>query len=312
MSVKSRLERGVAPFRRGLPTVNDTFGTLLTLPSMIYVLLLAGFPVLYLAYISVTQNVFSIVDPTEFVGLENYVRVLSSGSFWLYFANTLVYALLSIFGGLVLQLGIALVLDTDLPFKRGWQTLILLPWAVPHVISAQIWRMLFNPTFGAINWVLLELGVISEAINWFSGKWVAFTTIIVTDIWIRTPLVVLILLAGLQTIPDEYYEAARMDGAGIWDRFRHVTLPQLKNALIVALVIRTILALRAFELIYALTTGGPGNATTVVGLDIWQQLMKFTEPGYAAAEAMILVTVIYALIGLAVHLFPNVDMGEAT
>lgn len=283
----------------------------MSLPSLLYILLLVGFPILYLLYVSVTKNMFSIVEPTTVVGLDNYVTILTNKSFWVYLGNTLFYAFISVFGGLVIQLGIALMLNTDLPYQRAWQTLILVPWAVPHVITAQLWKLLFNPTFGAINWFLLELGVISSGINWFSGKWVAFFTIIVTDIWIRTPLVVLILLAGLQTIPDELYEAARIDGAGIWDRFIHITLPQLRSALIVALVIRTILALRAFELIYAMTLGGPGDATTVIGLDIWQRLMKFGEPGTAAAEAVILVAIIYSLIALAVHLFPDANMEDA-
>lgn len=311
MSIKSIYEDRKSTVRRAIPTASDSFATLLTLPSMAYIILLVGFPIIYLIYISMTTNMFSIVEPTTFIGFENYVRVLTSALFWEYFANTLFYAIISVFGGLVIQLGIALMLNTDLPYQRAWQTLILLPWAVPHVISAQVWKMMFNPTFGAINWALIELGLIADGINWFSGKWVAFFTIIVTDIWIRTPLVVLILLAGLKTIPDDLYEAARIDGAGVWDRFVHVTLPQLRSALIVALVIRTILALRAFELIYALTLGGPGDATTVVGLDIWQRLMKFSEPGTAAAEAVVLVAVIYALIGIAVYLFPNADMESA-
>jgi multiple sugar transport system permease protein len=173
-----------------------------------------------------------------------------------------------------------------------------------------LWKLLFNPSFGAINWTLREIGLIAGPINWFSGKWVAFFTIIITDIWIRTPLVVLILLAGLQTIPDDLYEAARIDGAGIWEQFRHVTLPMLRPALMTVLVIRIILALRAFDIIYAMTLGGPGNATTVIGLDIYQNLIVFGNVSYSAAEAMILVVIIYALLGVAIWAFPNTRSGK--
>jgi ABC-type sugar transport system permease subunit len=310
MSIRSKLEQR-SGFIESLPSIHgdsrDTFETALTLPSLLYVLLLAGFPVLFLLYVSMSRDLLSIVESPQFVWLKNYIVILTSPEFWGYFGNTIFFASVTVLGGMVLQLGIALMLNTDLPYRRVWQTLILLPWAVPHVITAQIWKLLFNPTFGAINWFLLETGLIEARIHWFAGKWVAFSTIIITDIWIRTPLVVLILLAGLETIPDEYYEAARMDGAGVWDRFVHITLPQLRSALIVALVIRLILALRAFELIYAMTLGGPGNATTVVALDIWERLIQYGSAGLAAAESVILVLVIYGLIAVAVYAFSSVE-----
>ena len=312
MSVRSKLPERPEFLDRESPDRSEWFETALTLPSLLYVVLVAGFPILFLAYASVHSGMLSIVEPVTFVGLQHYVTLLTSPAFWTYFGNTLFFSVVSVGGGMILQLGIALMLNTDLPYRRAWQTLILLPWAVPHVITAQLWRLLFNPTFGAINWMLLELGVIGSQIQWFSGKWVAFATIIITDVWIRTPLVVLILLAGLKTIPEEQYEAARMDGAGVVGRFIHVTLPQLQSTLIVALVIRMILALRAFELIYALTLGGPGNATTVVGLDVWQRLIQYGSAGIAAAEAMILVFTIYGLIGLAVAVFPNAEAGDVT
>lgn len=311
MSIKSKWERRPELFQNVFTDQTNTFETALTLPSLLNILLVAGFPILFLVYASVTSGMMSIIEPTRFVGLDNYITILTSREFWGYFGNTLFFAVVSVVGGMILQLGIALMLNTDLPYQRAWQTMILLPWAVPHVITAQLWKLLFNPTFGAINWFLMEVGLIGTRIHWFSGKWVAFSTIIVTDVWIRTPLVVLILLAGLKTIPEEQYEAARMDGAGIIDRFIHVTLPQLRSTLLVALVIRMILALRAFELIYALTLGGPGNSTTVVGLDVWQRLIQYGSAGLAAAEAMILVLTIYALIGLAITLVPDADMGDA-
>lgn len=299
------------PLRGDGSPFSNVFETLMTLPSFLLVVLLAGFPVLFLAAASTIDGILSIIDPVRFVGFENYIIILSSPEFWGYFGNTIFFATVSVVGGLILQLGIALMLNTDLPYTRAWQTLILLPWAVPHVITAQLWKLLFNPTFGAINWFLLEIGLINTSIQWFGSKWMAFATIIVTDIWIRTPLVVLILLAGLRSIPEEFYEAARMDGAGVVDQFIHVTLPQLKSALLVALVIRLILALRAFELIYAMTLGGPGDSTTVVGLDIWQRLLQYGEVGTAAAEAMILVFTIYALIGLAIYSFSAMSLGDA-
>lgn len=305
MSVQSRLKRGFETFRSDEQLESSRFETLASLPSLVFIIGLFGFPILFLLYVSVTQNVLSIVRPVEFVGLDNYAQVLSSAEFWEYFGNTVFFGVATIAIGLPIQLGIALMLNTDLPYQRVWQTLIIVPWAVPHVITTTLWRLLFNPTFGAINWILTSVGLISGPINWFGGKWVAFFTIVSTDIWIRTPLVVLILLAGLQTIPEEHYEAARMDGAGMWDRFVHVTLPGLRPALITVLVLRVILALRVFDIVYAMTLGGPGDATTVIGIDIFERLINYGQVSLAAAEAAVLVLLIYVMIVIALYLFPS-------
>jgi ABC-type sugar transport system permease subunit len=305
MSVQSRLKRGFELFRNDEQMESSRFETLASLPSVVFIVGLFGFPIAFLLYVSVTQNVLSIVRPVEFVGLDNYAQVLTSAEFWEYFGNTVFFSAATIAIGFPIQLGIALMLNTDLPYQRAWQTLIILPWAMPQVITTTLWRLLFNPTFGAINWILNSIGLISGPINWFGGKWVAFSTIIATDIWIRTPLVVLILLAGLQTIPKEQYEAARMDGAGTWDRFVHVTLPKLRPAIITVLVLRVILALRVFDIVYAMTLGGPGDATTVIGIDIFEKLINFGQVSLAAAEAAVLVLLIYVMIGVAVYLFPS-------
>jgi ABC-type sugar transport system permease subunit len=309
MSVQTKLIE-LNPFGGEHDQDSTLFETAMSLPSLLFILGMFGFPILFLFYTSLHVDVLAVVRPARFVGLDNYARVLTGPEFWLYFANTLFFGVVSIGAGLILQLGVALMINTDLPFRRAWQTLIILPWAVPHVITTMLWKLLFNPSFGAINWTLRELGLIAGPINWFSGKWVAFFTIIITDIWIRTPLVVLILLAGLQNIPDDLYEAARIDGAGIWQQFRHVTLPMLRPALITVLVIRIILALRAFDIIYAMTLGGPGDATTVIGMDIYDNLIVFGDVSYAAAEAMILVFIIYVMLALAIWAFPSAKTEE--
>lgn len=310
MSVQSKLKAGLGSLRSESELRSTTFETLVSLPSLIFVLAMFGFPIVFLFYIAMTQNAMSIVKPTEFVFFENFVTVLTDVDFWEFFGNTIFFGIATIGLGFPIQLGVALMLNADLPYRRAWMTLIILPWAVPHVITTTLWKLLFNPTFGVINWILESIGLISGPVNWFGGKWVAFFTIIMTDIWIRTPLVVLILLAGLQTIPDEQYEAARIDGAGIWDRFVHITLPMLRPAIITVLILRVILALRAFDIIFAMTVGGPGDSTTVVGIDIWENLIPFGNTAYAAAEAVVLVLVIYIVIGIAIYIFPSYQSQE--
>lgn len=278
--------------RRSSELVSAYFEYVMTLPSFVYIMLVVGFPALYLVYLALMTNVTSIVRPAEFVGAENLIRVLRNPEFWEYFGNTLIYASASVFGGLAIQLGIALTVNTDLPYQRLWQALVLVPWGIPRVISSMMWRLMFNPNFGVINYTLIQIGIVDAPIQWFSTQAAAFATVIVTNIWGSTPLSVLILLAGLQNIPDGMYEAARVDGAGTWARFRHVTLPMLRPAIITVIVLQGLLAMRGFEIIYAMTSGGPGDATTVIAIDIFNNLIRFGNTEYAAAESLILVVMI--------------------
>lgn len=276
------------------------FPYLMSAPSFLWVMIVVGFPTVYLVYLSFTRNALSIIRPVEFVGLENITQVLGSPDFWTIVAQTWVYAIGVVGIGLPFQILLTLGLNADLPYKRVWQALIILPWAIPFVISTLIWRLMFNPQFGLINWILLEIGLVGGPINWFSSQPTAFFTVIITTIWINTPLAVLILLAGLQTIPDRLYEAARIDGAGIWGRFRHVTLPLLRPAIVTVLMIQSLLALRGFDIIFAMTNGGPGQATTVIAIDVYRQLVRYGKTSYASAESLVLIIMI--LIVLAVLL----------
>ena len=275
---------------------SDYFQHLMTLPSFVYIAVLIGFPALYLVYLSMTEHFFSVVRDTEFVGVSNYVAVLSSPEFWVYVGNTVFYAVAVVGGGIVLQIAIALMLNADLPYKRVWQTLIILPWAIPFVVSTLLWKLMFNPQFGLVNYLLVEIGLVASPIGWFSGKWIAFFTVIMTTIWINTPLAVLILLSGLNTIPDRLYEASVIDGAGAWHRFRHVTLPLLRPALMSVLLIESLLALRGFEIVFTMTQGGPGNSTTVIAIDIYRELITYGNVAYAAAESVILILMILGVL----------------
>jgi ABC-type sugar transport system permease subunit len=222
--------------------------------------------------------------------------VITNDNFWTFFLYTWVYAAGVIGIGIPLQIGITVLLNTDLPFQRVWQTLIILPWAVPFVISTLIWKLLFQPEFGLINYVLQEIGLINSPILWFSSQETAFFTVIITTVWINTPLGVLIMLSGIKNVPGNLYEAARVDGASVIGRFRHVTLPLLKPAIVTALLIQSLFALRGFDVIFVMTRGGPGSSTTVIAIDMFQQLIDFGNTGYAAAESVILIVMILTVL----------------
>jgi multiple sugar transport system permease protein len=277
-----------------------SFDKLLLLPSVVYITIIIGAPALFLIYLTLTQDVFSLFLDTRFVGLQNIVSVLTTGDFWSFTANTLLYTAGVLGIGIPLQLGIALALNTDLPYRRVWQTLLLIPWTIPFVISTVMWKLMFVPQFGVINYLLIESGLIEQQINWFSGTWTAYLTTIIPTVWIMTPLGTTILLAGLESIPDDLYEAAYIDGAGLWNQFRHVTLPLLRPALTAVMVIQAMLALRGFEIIYTMTGGGPGTATTVIAIDIYQEMIQNGNSHYAAAEGLILVVMILIVLGIIV------------
>lgn len=277
-----------------------SFDKLLLLPSVVYITIIIGAPALFLIYLTLTQGVFSLFLDTRFVGLQNIVSVLTTGDFWSFTANTLLYTAGVLGIGIPLQLGIALALNTDLPYRRVWQTLLLIPWTIPFVISTVMWKLMFVPQFGVINYLLIESGLIEQQIYWFSGKWTAYLTTIIPTVWIMTPLGTTILLAGLESIPDDLYEAAYIDGAGLWNQFRHVTLPLLRPALTAVMVIQAMLALRGFEIIYTMTGGGPGTATTVIAIDIYQEMIQTGNSHYAAAEGLILVVMILIVLGIIV------------
>lgn len=276
--------------------LSEYFPYWMSLPSILFIAIVVGFPAMALVYLSVTTNIFAIGQSVEFVGLEHYISVITNDNFWTFFLYTWVYAAGVIGIGIPLQIGITVVLNTDLPFQRVWQTLIILPWAVPFVISTLIWKLLFQPEFGLINYVLQEIGLINSPILWFSSQETAFFTVIITTVWINTPLGVLIMLSGIKNVPGNLYEAARVDGASVIGRFRHVTLPLLKPAIVTALLIQSLFALRGFDVIFVMTRGGPGSSTTVIAIDMFQQLIDFGNTGYAAAESVILIVMILTVL----------------
>ena len=243
--------RGIRTRLSGLPS--PSFDKLLLVPSVVYITLIIGAPALFLIYLTLTQDVFSLFLDTRFVGFQNIVAVLTTGDFWLFTGNTLLYTAGVLGIGIPLQLGIALALNTDLPYKRVWQTLLLIPWTIPFVISTVMWKLMFVPEFGVINYLLIESGLIEQQIQWFSGTWTAYFTAIITTVWIMTPLGTTILLAGLASIPEDLYVAAYIVGAGLWNQFRHVTPPLLRPPLTAVLVLLAMFMLRVFEIIYTIT-----------------------------------------------------------
>lgn len=230
-----------------------------------------------------------------FVGLGNYAEILGDRRFWEAMLHTAFFTLVTVV--LELGLGLFLALAMNRAFRgRGLvRAAVLVPWAIPTVVAALLWRFLFDSQAGVANAVLTGIGVLDEPVVWFVRTATAWVPVLLADVWKTTPFVALLLLAGLQGINPAVYEAAAVDGAGPWRQLWRITLPLLKPAVLVALIFRTLDAFRVFDLIYVLTGGGPGTATEPIALYAFNALFANLRFGYGAALSVIVFAVTFLL-----------------
>ncbi|RNF33569.1 carbohydrate ABC transporter permease [Paracoccus methylarcula] len=233
-----------------------------------------------------------------FVGLENYLDLWSDRKFWIALENTFVWTIGSISFQFLLGLGLALLLNTRFHGKRLIQSLVFLPWAVPTFLSALAWAWLFNPTIGPLPHWLTAMGILGEPQNILGDPELAIWGPIVANIWFGIPFFAITLLAALQSIPAELYEAAEIDGASPWQRFTKITLPFLAPMIAITVMLRTIWIANFADLIFVMTGGGPANSTQILSTYIFTTAFKKLDFGYASAiaVALLILLLIYAAI----------------
>jgi multiple sugar transport system permease protein len=234
---------------------------LLIAPSLAVIAAVAAYPVGYALWLSFNEYSVRVPGLSRWAGFDNYVAILHDDRFWSALWTTLVFTAISV--GLELLLGLAMALVMHEAFRgRGvLRAVVLTPWAILTVVTAVMWRSIFDPDLGAVNEILGSLGLPGGDTVWLGQSGYAFAVIVIADVWKTAPFMALLLLAGLQTIPADLYEAAKVDGASTWQRFRSITLPLLRPAIAVALIFRTLDALRIFDLPYVLTRGANGTET---------------------------------------------------
>jgi ABC-type sugar transport system permease subunit len=230
-----------------------------------------------------------------FVGLENYTKVFHDPRFYPVLGHTLYFTLVST--GLELALGtlVALLLNSGLRWPWLWRSIVVLPWALPTIVNASLWRWFFNGQSGPLNGMLESLGITAEPTQWLGRPFVALNAVIVADVWKNTSIVVFFILAGLQTVSGDIYEAGALDGAGPWQRFRLITLPLIAPSIAVVLILRTIEAFKVFDIIYVMTGGGPASGTQTIAFFTYQQAFSNQLYGYGSALAYLIVLAIFAL-----------------
>jgi len=274
--------------REGL--TRKQLGYVLVIPTLAVIACIAVFPFIITANYSfhtIKLNVPHLGRP--YVEFENYIRLLSSSRFTDSFKITLFFASVVVAAQLLFGLAIALVLNKEFKGRGAIRATILAPWAIALVIVAQFWRWMYNGVFGIINFLFLSLGVIDKPIDWLGeSASLAIGSVIVAELWRNTPFMAIVILAGLQSIPGQLYEAAKIDGAGVFQKFRRITLPLLKPAILVALLFRSIDAFRAFDLLYALTRGGPGNSTELASLYAYKLLFGYLDFGRGSAATILM------------------------
>ena len=273
---------------------------LLYLPLLIPVLVLSVLPLARGIWLGFTDYRLGPAPP-RFNFLANYARMLGDRDFWASFRTGSVWTLTVTGGEIVLGLALAALLNARLPLRTLWRILILIPWAMPPVIKGLIWRFVYHPDAGILNQALISVGLLRDPINWLSDFTWALPAVIVVGIWTGLPLATVVLLGGLQTVPEELKEAASLDGASTWQHFRFVILPLMMPIIIALASLEFIWNFNAFGLVYVLTEGGPAGLTRLPMLFAYFEGFAFGNLGYAAALGNVMVLVIAGFVFLSVR-----------
>ena len=256
----ARMGRGGRRRKKKYGSEERRLATLLLSPAMVVIALVAAYPIGYAIWLSLTEYSVRVPGKWRFVGLDNYTDAFADSKFWDAVVTTFLFTGISVSLELVIGLGMALAMHAAFRGRGLLRTVVLVPWAVLTVVSAITWRTLFEPNLGLAPVILSKIGI-GEDILWLGQEGYALSVMILADVWKTAPFMALLLLAGLQVIPDDVYDAAKVDGATTWQRFRRITIPLLMPAILVALIFRTLDALRIFDLPYVLTQGANGTTT---------------------------------------------------
>lgn len=255
-------------------------GSIFVMPALVLLAFVTVYPVMYVLYLSFHRRLLTI-DVSRFIGLENYLYLVRDERFWNAFKNTVYFTSLSVSMELLFGLCIAVFLNRVFRFRGILRAVVLIPWAVPTVVSAKMWEWIYNSDFGILNYLL---GI---KVNWLGSPVWAIHAAVFMDVWKTTPFVAILLMAGLQIIPGDLYQSAKIDGAGEWAMFRKITLPLLKPVILVVLIFRTLDAFRVFDAIYVLTGGGPANTSETLSIYAYKVLFQTLQFGYGSTLSVV-------------------------
>lgn len=259
-------------------------------PMLVVVALIAGWPLMRTIYFSFTDAHLSDIDSHHWVGLSNYLYLFQERDWWIAVKNTLAFTAASVSLEVILGTLIALTLNAQMPGRGLLRAAVMIPWAVPTIVSAQMWNWMFNDFYGVVNAMLMAVGVLDAPVAWTADPHLSLWAVVIADVWKTTPFMALLILAALQVLPNECYEAAKVDGIHPVRVFFKVTLPLIKPALLVAVIFRCLDALRIFDLIYVLTSGS--RSTMSMSIYARKELVDFQDVGFGSAASTSLFMII--------------------
>lgn len=288
------------PEKRGLSVQakrEERIAWIFLIPTIVVVLGVAFYPLLSTLYVTFFEARLGSAREWEFVGLENYTDLLTNSRWWDAVWNTVRFTVVAVAFETVLGLGIALVVNSKFPGRGLMRTAMLVPWAIPTAISSQMWKWMYHDVFGVINDFFTRIvPILPQKVAWVANANTAIWALVAVDVWKTTPFMALLLLAGLQLIPADLYEAASVDGATGWRSFVSITLPMLRPALVVALIFRTLDTLRIFDMVWIMTGGASGTETMATFNQ--RHLIQFTKLGFGSTISVMIFLVIAVFVVL--------------
>jgi ABC-type sugar transport system permease subunit len=282
------------------------FAVALLVPAAVVVFGVVLYPVVRTFVLSLHDVNSPLPGSYPFVGLQNYVRVFQDSSFYPVLGHTLYFTLLSTSVELTLGIAVALLLNAPLRARWLWRSIVILPWALPTIVNALMWRWIDNAEYGSLNALLTQTGLIHDYQPWLSNSDTAMWMVIVADVWKLTPLCAILLLAALQSVDREVVEVAQVDGAGPVALFRHIVLPLITPVVLIVLVLRTMEAFKVFDIIWIMTHGGPANSTQSIAIYAYQTAYQGFDFGRGAALGYLIALVIMVLAAVYLRLLGRV------
>ena len=261
------------------------------IPALVVILAVIVFPWVFTLWMSAHR--WTLGQEQSFIGFENYIRLASDIRFWESLWHTLIYTVLSVVAPLILGTLAALVFDAQFPLRGFLRGVFVMPMMATPVAIALVWTMMFHPQLGVLNYLLSFIGI--GPLEWIYNQSTVIPSLVLVETWQWTPLVMLIVLGGLAAVPREPYESAEIDGANAWQKFRYLTMPMIAPFLMIAVIIRSIDAVKSFDIIYAMTQGGPGTASETINIYLYNTAFSYYDIGYGSAMAVVFFIIIVAL-----------------
>lgn len=261
------------------------FAYSLLVPAFILVFFVVAFPLYRIFVLSFHEtDIFTALPGFKF---SNYVELLTNPHFSYSLFITILYVFLGASISFLIGLGTALLLNRKFKGRKFARLIVVLPWPIPGVVAALIWAWILDPSFGVFNYILVHTGLVSSPVHWFSSTTPAFLGVLMATVWKGYPFFTLMLLAALQAIPNQLYEAARVDGANSWQQFRRITIPALRSVIAVAMVINSLWLIRQFSIIFILTEGGPSRSTETLAITLYKEAFRYFNVGYASSIGVV-------------------------